>query len=162
MVRVHPEYLKAQRIPDELVTKDIWDERFESIRSFEKHLARNGTVVRKFFLHVSKKEQRKRFLDRLDQPDKNWKFSAADIKERQCWDDYQEAYEDMIRHTATEHAPWFVVPADNKWFARLVVAGAVVDALKDLGLKYPEVDPTKRKELEEAKRLLADEKRKKK
>jgi PPK2 family polyphosphate:nucleotide phosphotransferase len=162
VVRVHPELLKAERIPDELATKHIWEERFEDIKCFEEHLARNGTVVRKFFLHVSKKEQKKRFLERLDQPEKNWKFSAADVRERQCWDDYQDAYEETIRNTSTENAPWFVVPADHKWFTRLVVAGAVVDALKELELKYPEIDPQKRKELEEAKQLLLNEGKKKK
>jgi PPK2 family polyphosphate:nucleotide phosphotransferase len=161
VVRVHPELLKAERVPDDSVTKHIWEERFEDIRCFEKHLARNGTVVRKFFLHVSKKEQKRRFLERLDEPEKNWKFSAADVRERQCWDDYQDAYEDVIRNTSTKEAPWFVVPADHKWFTRLVVAGAVVDALKELGLKYPEVDPQKRKELEEAKQLLLNEGKKK-
>ncbi len=159
VVRVHPEYLKAQRIPDALVTKHIWDERFESIRCFEEHLARNGTVVRKFFLHVSKKEQKKRFLDRLDEPEKNWKFSAADVKERQCWDDYQDAYEEVIQNTSTEQAPWFVVPADHKWFTRLVVSAAVVDALEGLKLQYPVVDPAKRKELDAAKQLLVNEKK---
>jgi PPK2 family polyphosphate:nucleotide phosphotransferase len=160
VVRVHPEYLKAERIPEALTSKHMWDQRFESMRCFEEHLARNGTVVRKFFLHVSKKEQKKRFLDRLDQPEKNWKFSAADVKERQCWDDYQSAYEEVIRNTSTEQAPWFVVPADHKWFTRLVVAGAVVDALKEMKLAYPTVDPQKRKELEEAKQLLLAEKEK--
>jgi PPK2 family polyphosphate:nucleotide phosphotransferase len=161
VVRVHPELLKAERVPDELMTKHIWEERFEDIRCFEDHLARNGTVVRKFFLHVSKKEQKRRFLERLEEPEKNWKFSAADVRERQCWDDYQAAYEETIRNTSTKDAPWFVVPADHKWFTRLVVAGAVVDALKELGLKYPEVDPQKRKELEEAKQLLLNEGKKK-
>jgi PPK2 family polyphosphate:nucleotide phosphotransferase len=158
VVRVHPELLKAERIPDELVTKHIWEERFEDIQCFEEHLARNGVVVRKFFLHVSKHEQKKRFLERLEQPEKNWKFSAADVKERQYWDDYQDAYEDVIRKTSTKKAPWFVVPADHKWFTRLVVAGAVVETLKELGVKYPEVDQQKRKELEQAKRLLLKEK----
>jgi PPK2 family polyphosphate:nucleotide phosphotransferase len=157
VVRVHPEYLKPQRLPEELITKKIWDERFESIRCFEEHLARNGTVVRKFFLHVSKQEQKKRFLSRLDQPEKNWKFSAADVKERQCWDDYQKAYEEVIRETSTEACPWFVVPADHKWFARLVVAGAVVDALKGLKLEYPTLDPQKKAELDQARKLLMSE-----
>jgi PPK2 family polyphosphate:nucleotide phosphotransferase len=161
VVRVHPELLKAERIPDELVTKRIWEKRFEDIGCFEEHLARNGTVVRKFFLHVSKNEQKKRFLARLDQPEKNWKFSAADVREREYWNDYQSAYEEMIRNTSTEDAPWFVVPADHKWFTRLVVAGAVVDALKGMGLEYPEVDPQKRKELEEARKLLLKNEKKK-
>jgi len=162
VVRVHPELFKTERIPDELLTKHNWEERFEDIRSFEEHLARSGTVVRKFFLHVSKSEQKKRFLERLNQPEKNWKFSASDVRERQFWDDYQDAYEDTIRNTSTKDAPWFVVPADHKWFTRLVVAGAVVDALKEMGLKYPEIDPQKRKELEEAKQLLLNEGKRKK
>src|SRR5258707_8099296 len=122
VVRVHPEILKSQKTPQSLVGKNIWEERFEDIRCFERHMARSGTVIRKFFLNVSKKEQKKRFLARLDEPEKNWKFSAADIRERQCWDDYQQAYEEMIGNTAAEHAPWYVVPADNKWFTRLVVS----------------------------------------
>jgi PPK2 family polyphosphate:nucleotide phosphotransferase len=158
VVRVHRELLKAERVPED---KHIWKDRFEDIRTFETHLTRSGTVVRKFFLHVSKREQKKRFLARLDEPDKNWKFSAADVRERECWDDYQDAYEDMIRNTSTKDSPWFVVPADHKWFTRLVVAGAVVDALKDLGLQYPEVDPVKRKELDAAKELLLKEDKKK-
>lgn len=157
VVRVHPELLKTERIPEELVTKRLWKERFEGINCFEQHLARNGTAVRKFFLHVSKEEQKKRFLDRLKKPEKNWKFSVSDVDERQCWDDYQNAYEDMIRHTSTEHAPWFVVPADHKWFTRLVVAGAIVDALKDLQVDYPKVDAEKRKELARAEALLRKE-----
>lgn len=154
VVRVHPEILKGEKMPDSLITKKIWDERFEDIRSFERHMARSGTVIRKFFLHVSRKEQKQRFLARLEEPEKNWKFSAADIRERQYWDDYQEAYEDMIRNTASEHAPWYVVPADNKWFTRLVVSSVIVDTLESLGLAYPKVDDAKRKELEAAKRLL--------
>src|SRR3989454_2581411 len=122
VVRVHPELLKNERIPDELVTKHLWHERFEDIRCFEQHMARNGTVIRKFFLHLSKKEQKERFLARLEEPEKNWKFSPGDVQERRCWDDYQNAYEDMIRNTATEGAPWYVVPADNKWFTRLVLS----------------------------------------
>ena len=154
VVRVHPEYLERQKIPPELVTKDIWNERFKDIRSFERYLTRNGVVIRKFFLHVSKKEQKKRFLARLDNPEKNWKFSASDLKERAFWDDYQEAYEDMIRHTATEDAPWYVVPADNKWFTRVVVAAAVVSTLGSLDLAYPKVSPEKLKELAAARRAL--------
>jgi PPK2 family polyphosphate:nucleotide phosphotransferase len=154
VVRVHPEVLKAQKIPPSLVTKDIWEQRFEDIRNFETHMARNGTVVRKFFLHLSKKEQKARFLARLDQPEKNWKFSAADVHEREYWDDYQKAYEEMIQNTATKRAPWYVVPADNKWFTRLVISAAVVEALEDLDLCYPEVDGEKRKELEAAKKAL--------
>ena len=154
VVRVHPEYLERQKIPPELVTKDIWKERFKDIRGFERYLTRNGVVIRKFFLHVSKKEQKKRFLARLDNPEKNWKFSASDLKERAFWDDYQEAYEDMIRHTATEDAPWYVVPADNKWFTRVVVAAAVVSTLGSLDLTYPKVGPEKLKELAAARRAL--------
>jgi PPK2 family polyphosphate:nucleotide phosphotransferase len=154
VVRVHPEILKNQKMPPALVGKKIWDERFEDIRSFERHMARSGTVIRKFFLHVSKKEQKRRFLDRLEEPEKNWKFSAADVRERGCWDDYQKAYEDMIRNTATEQAPWYIVPADNKWFTRIVVSAVVVEALESLGLVYPKVDEAKKKELEAAKKVL--------
>ena len=123
-----------RRLPPSLVGKKIWEERFEDIRCFERHMARNGTVIRKFFLNVSKKEQKKRFLERLDEPEKNWKFSASDIHERKYWDDYQDAYEDMIRNTASEHAPWYVVPADNKWFTRLVVSTVIMDTLESLDL----------------------------
>ena len=158
IVRVHPEILKSQRTPSSLVGKNIWEERFEDIRCFERHMARSGTVIRKFFLNVSKKEQKQRFLARLEQPEKNWKFSASDIHERKYWDDYQAAYEDMIRNTATEHAPWYVVPADNKWFTRLVVSTVVVDTLESLNLSYPKVDEAKRKELEAAKKLLISKK----
>jgi PPK2 family polyphosphate:nucleotide phosphotransferase len=158
IVRVHPQILESQKTPPSLVGKKIWDERFEDIRCFERHMARNGTVIRKFFLNVSKKEQKKRFLERLDEPEKNWKFSASDVKERECWDDYQEAYEDMIRNTATEHAPWYVVPADNKWFTRLVISTVIVDALESLDLHYPKVDDAKRQELEAAKKDLLGKK----
>jgi PPK2 family polyphosphate:nucleotide phosphotransferase len=154
IVRVHPEILKSQKMPPSLVGKKIWKERFEDICCFERHMARSGTVIRKFFLNLSKKEQKKRFLARLDHPEKNWKFSAADIRERKYWDDYQDAYEDMIRNTASEEAPWYVVPADNKWFTRLVVSMVLVDTLESLKLSYPKVDPAKRKELEAAKREL--------
>lgn len=154
VVRVHPEILKSQRTPPSLVGKNVWEERFEDIRCFERHMARNGTVIRKFFLNVSKKEQKKRFLARLDEPEKNWKFSAADIHERKYWDDYQKAYEDMIANTSTKEAPWYVVPADNKWFTRLVVSTVVVETLESLDLAYPKVDPAKKKELEAAKKLL--------
>ncbi len=154
IVRVHPEILKDEKTPPSLVGKDIWEERFEDIRGFERHMARNGTVIRKFFLHLSKKEQKKRFLARLEEPEKNWKFSASDIHERKYWDDYQDAYEDMIRNTATKYAPWYVVPADNKWFSRLVVSTVIVDALESLDLAYPKVDEKKRKELQAAKKLL--------
>jgi PPK2 family polyphosphate:nucleotide phosphotransferase len=158
IVRVHPEILKSQKTPPSLVGKKIWKERFEDICGFERHMARSGTVIRKFFLNLSKKEQKKRFLARLDHPEKNWKFSAADIHERECWDDYQDAYEDMIRNTATEEAPWYVVPADNKWFTRLVVSCVLVDTLESLNLSYPKVDPAKQKELEAAKKLLTSKK----
>jgi PPK2 family polyphosphate:nucleotide phosphotransferase len=158
IVRVHPEILKSQKTPPSLVGKKIWKERFEDICGFERHMARSGTVIRKFFLNLSKKEQKKRFLARLDHPEKNWKFSAADIHERECWDDYQDAYEDMIRNTSTEEAPWYVVPADNKWFTRLVVSCVLVDTLESLNLSYPKVDPAKQKELEAAKKLLTSKK----
>jgi PPK2 family polyphosphate:nucleotide phosphotransferase len=154
IVRVHKEILEKQKLPEKLVTKYIWDERFKDIRNLEKYLTRNGTIIRKFFLHVSKEEQKKRFLERIDNPDKNWKFSSADSKEREYWDDYMTTYEDMIRNTATKDSPWYVVPADNKWFTRLVVAAAVIDSLASLDLKYPEVSEEKLKELAEAKRLL--------
>ena len=157
VVRVHREILQAQKLPPELVTKHIWKERYEDINAFERYLARNGTVIRKFFLHVSKEEQRQRFLARLEEPAKNWKFSLGDAKERAFWDDYMEAYEDMIRHTSTEHAPWLVVPADNKWFTRLVVAAAVVEALHSANLSFPTVDRRKRKELAAARQALLAE-----
>ncbi|MFO0912512.1 MAG: polyphosphate kinase 2 family protein [Pirellulales bacterium] len=154
VVRVHPELLEKQKLPESLVTKRIWDERFEDIRNFEKYLTRNGVVVRKFFLHVSRKEQLKRFLSRLDEPEKNWKFSTADAQERQHWRDYMDAYEEMIQQTATKDAPWYVVPADNKWFTRIVVAAAVIDTLRSLKLTYPEVDEAKRQELEQVRKFL--------
>ncbi|HEX7786031.1 MAG TPA: polyphosphate kinase 2 family protein [Methylomirabilota bacterium] len=157
VVRVHSEFLASQRLPAELVTKDIWDQRFQDIRAFERYLTRNGVLVRKFFLHVSNKEQRKRFLSRIEEPEKNWKFSANDVKEREHWDEYMEAYDDMIRNTATKRAPWYVVPADNKWFTRVVVAAAVIEALASLDLAYPTISDAKRKDLAAAKRqLLAD------
>jgi len=154
VVRVHPEFLTNQKLPPELVTKDIWKDRFQDIRCFERYLARNGIVIRKFFLHVSKKEQKKRFLERVENPAKNWKFSARDMGERQFWGQYMEAYEDMIRQTATKDAPWFVVPADNKWFTRVIVAAAVIDALTSLNLSYPEVGEAKLKELAAVKQAL--------
>jgi PPK2 family polyphosphate:nucleotide phosphotransferase len=154
VVRVHPEFLAKQKLPPKLVGKNIWDERFEDIRNFERYLTRNGVVVRKFFLHVSKKEQKQRFLDRIDDPLKNWKFSSNDANERDFWDDYMEAYEEMIQETATKDAPWYVVPADNKWFTRVVVAGAVIETLASLDLAYPEVDKSKLKELAAAKKKL--------
>jgi PPK2 family polyphosphate:nucleotide phosphotransferase len=154
VVRVHPEFLTGQKLPEERVTKRIWDERFQDIRGFERYLNRNGTIVLKFFLHVSKKEQQKRFLERLDNPDKNWKFSANDAKERGFWDDYMKAYEETIRETATDHAPWYVVPADNKWFTRVIVAAAVIDALASLNLHYPKVSEAKKKELVAVRKIL--------
>ncbi len=154
VVRVHPEFLEKQRLPPELVTKDIWKERFQDIRSFERYLARNGVAILKFFLHVSNKEQKKRFIARIEEPEKNWKLSGNDAKEREYWDDYMEAYEDTIRNTATKAAPWYVVPADNKWFTRVVVAAAVIDVLDSLDLKYPKVSDSKLKELAAAKRAL--------
>jgi PPK2 family polyphosphate:nucleotide phosphotransferase len=154
VVRVHPEFLEKQKLPPELVTKDIWDQRFRDIRECERYLTKNGIIIRKFFLHVSKQEQKKRFLERLENPEKNWKFSANDAKEREFWNDYMKAYEDVIRHTATKDAPWYVVPADNKWFTRVVVAAAVIDALDGLDLEYPKVDKQKRKELAAAKQAL--------
>ncbi len=157
VARVHEEILEAQKLPSALVTKRIWEERFESIQGFERHLARNGTVILKFFLHVSKAEQKRRFLARLDEPEKNWKFSPSDVAERGHWKEYQRAYEDAIRETAADHAPWYVVPADHKWFTRLVVAAAVVDALAALELAYPKVDAAKRKALAAARRALAGE-----
>jgi len=155
VVRVHKEILDRQKLPEKLISKHIWDERFQDIRNFEKYLNRNGTIVKKFFLHVSKDEQKRRFLERIDKPEKNWKFSSADAKERGHWDEYMKAYEDMIRNTATKDSPWYVVPADNKWFTRLVVSAAVIDSLASLDLEYPEVGETKLKELTEAKNILA-------
>jgi PPK2 family polyphosphate:nucleotide phosphotransferase len=155
VVRVHPEYLDKQKLPRERVSKRIWKERFEDINNFEQYLDRNGVLVRKFFLHVSEKEQRKRFLARLDDSQKNWKFSAGDAAERNHWREYMDAYEDMIRHTATDVAPWYVVPADNKWFTRMVVAAAVIDALDSLDLRYPKVGEEKLKELAAARKSLS-------
>jgi len=154
VVRVHPEFLAKAKLPPKLVGKNIWEERYEDMRNFEQYLARNGVIVRKFFLHVSKKEQKQRFLDRIDDPQKNWKFSSNDASERDYWDDYMEAYEQMIQETATKEAPWYVVPADNKWFTRLVVAGAVIETLDSLDLAYPKVDESKLKELATAKKKL--------
>ncbi|HXM78755.1 MAG TPA: polyphosphate kinase 2 family protein [Thermoanaerobaculia bacterium] len=154
IVRVHPEILAGEKIPDALVTKRIWDERYEDINAFERHLARNGTAILKFFLNVSKKEQKKRFLARLDDPEKKWKFNLADVQERALWGDYMDAYEEMIRATSTEWAPWYVVPADQKWFTRIVVAGAIVDTLERLGVDYPKVDPAAKRRLAQARREL--------
>ena len=157
VARVHPEILAAQKLPPTLVGKDIWDERCKDMRNLEKYLAHNGVVVRKFFLNVSKAEQKKRFLERLNQPEKNWKFSVFDVKERAYWNDYQRAYQDMIRSTATKRAPWFVVPADNKWYTRLVVAAVIVDALMALNLQYPKIDAAKKADLKAAKAALLAE-----
>ena len=154
VVRVHPEFLAKQKLPPKLVGKKIWEERFDDIRNFEQYLARNGVVVRKFFLHVSKKEQKQRFLDRNEDSQKNWKFSSNDANERDFWDSYMEAYEEMIQETATKEAPWYVVPADNKWFTRVVVAAAVIETLASLDLAYPKVDEGKLNELATAKKKL--------
>jgi PPK2 family polyphosphate:nucleotide phosphotransferase len=154
VARVHPEILARQKLPPSLVGKDLWEDRYEDIRGFERYLSRNGVVVRKFFLHVSKGEQKRRFLARLDEPEKNWKFSANDVAERRFWKDYQGAYEDAIRATASKHAPWYVIPADHKWFTRLAVAAAIVDTLAQLDLHYPVVDAAKRKALQAARREL--------
>ena len=154
VVRVHPEFLQAQHLPEKSVGKDIWKNRFKDIRNWEQYLSRNGTAVRKFFLHVSKGEQKKRFLARLDEPDKNWKFSEADVKERAHWKEYMKAYEDMIRNTSTDEAPWYVVPANNKWFTRLVVAEAVIDALESLKPKFPVLEAKHKRELAAARRAL--------
>ena len=159
VVRVHPEILAKQKIPPQLVTKDIWRERFEDISAMERYLARNGTVILKFFLNVSKEEQRERFLERLEEPAKNWKFSMADIGERKLWAKYQAAYQDMIRHTSTKQAPWIVVPADHKWFARVVIGSTIVAALDRLDLHFPKVDKAERSEFAKVREaLLAEEK----
>ena len=157
VVKVHPEFLAGAKLPPRLVKKDVWENRYRDIRNYERYLANNGVVVRKFFLHVSRKEQKRRFLERIDEPEKNWKFSAGDVKERERWDDYMHAYEETIRETATERAPWYVVPADNKWFTRIVVASAVVTALDELDLRYPVLDDARRGELAEARRRLMRE-----
>ena len=160
VVRVHKEYLANEKLPPKLVTQNIWEERFRDIRNFESYLTRNGVVILKFFLHVSKEEQKRRFMERIDNTEKNWKFSASDVKERQYWDEYMKAFEDMIRNTATKNAPWYVVPADNKWFTRLAVAAAIIDALASLDLKYPKVDEKKLEELAAAKKTLLGENKK--
>ncbi len=157
VVRVHPQVLANEKLPKPLVTKQLWNERYEDINNFERYVTRNGIAVVKFFLHLSKKEQKRRFMERLDTPDKNWKFSAADIRERGFWDDYQQAYEDAIRHTASPHAPWYVIPADNKWFTRLVVAQVVVDVLKKMDLKYPKLSGEQKKDLATARQELTNE-----
>jgi PPK2 family polyphosphate:nucleotide phosphotransferase len=157
VARVHPEILAAQKLAPKLVTKEVFEERYEDINAIERYLARNGVVIRKFFLHVSKAEQKRRFLSRLEEPEKNWKFSAADVRERGHWKDYQRAYEDMIRVTATKHAPWIVVPADHKWFSRIVVAAAIIEALEGLDLHYPVVGPEQKRQLAAARRQLLRE-----
>jgi PPK2 family polyphosphate:nucleotide phosphotransferase len=154
VVRVHPELLKNEKLPDTFITKKIWKERFEDINAFERYLTRNGILVLKFFLHLSKKEQKKRFLSRLEDPEKNWKFSMADVKERGYWKQYQDAYQEAIQNTATKNAPWYVLPADNKWFTRTVAALAIVSALNDLRLAFPVAEKSKRKELEKVKEAL--------
>ncbi len=158
IVRVHSNLLKNERLPDSLVTKHIWKERFEDIKAHERYLTNNGVIIRKFFLHLSKKEQKNRFLARLDDSKKNWKFSMSDIEERGFWKDYQQAYEEMIQHTATKFAPWYVVPADNKWYTRLVVASAIIETLDALDLSFPDADKAKRKELKAVRDSLLQEK----
>ena len=158
VVRVHRQILENERLPSPLVTKHIWKERFADIYNYEQYLSRNGVLIRKFFLNVSREEQRKRFWSRLDEPDKNWKFSESDVREREHWDEYMSAYQDMINNTASPEAPWFVVPADQKWFTRMVVSAAVVDALTSLQLSFPKVPESRRAELEHARSLLLTEK----
>src|SRR5580698_2382120 len=158
VVRVHPTILETQKMPDPLITKHIWEQRYEDINAFEHYLTHNGMVIRKFFLHLSRKEQKKRFLGRLEDSKKNWKFSMADVKERGYWKDYQEAYEEMIQNTATKHAPWYVVPADNKWYTQLIVASAIISTLEELDLSFPDVDKKKKKELEMVRESLLHEK----
>lgn len=157
VVRVHESILNNQKLPPQLITQNIWKERFEDIRNFEKYLNRNGTIVVKFFLNVSKEEQKKRFIERIDDEEKNWKFSASDVKERAFWDDYMKAYQDLIHETATVHAPWFVVPADDKSYARIVIASAIISVLDEMGLEYPKVSPEKVAELQEIKKALLEE-----
>jgi len=157
VVRVHPEILHGQRIPPALVGKEVWKDRFRDINAYEQYLASNGTVMLKFFLHVSKGEQKKRFLERIDTPEKNWKFSAADVRERGCWKDYMRAYEDVFSHTSTPWAPWYVIPADRKWFTRVAVADIIVRKLQSLNLRYPELDEDHRKGLKDARKLLENE-----
>ncbi|WP_213769693.1 polyphosphate kinase 2 family protein [Bradyrhizobium sp. dw_78] len=160
VVRVHPEILAGEKIPPRLVTRNIWRERFEDISAFERYLARNGTVILKFFLNVSKQEQRERFLDRLEQPAKNWKFSMADVSERALWGKYQAAYQEVVRHTSSAEAPWYVVPADHKWFARVVIGSVIVSALDGLNLKFPRVDPASVEEFKQVRKALENEDKK--
>ena len=157
VVRVHKDILARQKLPAQLMSKDIWEERLNDIANFEKYLVRQGTIILKFFLHVSRKEQKRRFMERLERPEKNWKFSPSDVEERQFWDRYADAFEEAIRATASKRAPWYVVPADNKWFTRVVVAAAIVQALKELDLSYPKIDGAKRKALNAARTSLLDE-----
>ncbi|HEU4872188.1 MAG TPA: polyphosphate kinase 2 family protein [Pyrinomonadaceae bacterium] len=159
VVRVHQNFLAGQKLPQDLKTKNIWKRRFRDITNFERYLTHNGILVLKFFLHVSKGEQQKRFLERIDDPSKNWKFSLNDVREREHWDDYMDAYEQTIRHTAAKYAPWYVVPADNKWFTRLVVAAAIVENVNALDLEFPKLDEDQLKALEEAKKSLATDQR---
>jgi polyphosphate kinase 2 (PPK2 family) len=159
VVKVHPEYLDAQKLPEAFAGDDVWDHRYQDIRAFERYLSRNGVLIRKFFLHVSREEQRRRFLERIDEAEKNWKFSVLDVEERKHWDAYMAAYQDLIRATATRESPWYVVPADNKWFTRIVVAAAIVDALASLDLRYPKIDRARRARLEAARVSLLAEKR---
>lgn len=156
-VRVHEAFLMKQKLPRECISKKIWDERYQDIRAIERYLSRNGYLILKFFLHVSKKEQKKRFMERLDMPDKNWKFSTADARERQYWDAYMDSFERMIQNTATDYAPWYVIPADNKWFTRLAVSNAIIDAMENLDLRLPKIDDAKRKELAAARKMLNNE-----
>jgi PPK2 family polyphosphate:nucleotide phosphotransferase len=158
VVKVHPEFLAAERIPDAKVNNDFWQARYEDINNFEKHLSRNGTKIVKFFLNISKEEQRGRFLDRINEPDKHWKMSPSDISERGHWDDYMDAFEQCIRATSTDHAPWYIIPANHKWVSRGLVANILVETIKSLGLKYPEVTPEKLKAIELAKKQLEAEK----
>ena len=158
VVRVHEAILKGQKLPEKLVTKDIWEDRFQDIRNFEKYLNRNGTIVIKFFLNVSKEEQKERFIDRIEDPEKNWKFSAGDVKERGYWNDYMHAYEELIKNTSTEKSPWYVIPADNKSYARIAIASAIIHALDEMELEYPTVSPEKIEELNAIKKVLLEEK----
>ena len=157
VVKVHPELLERQKLPPGKRGKSFWKDRYDDINAFERHLVRNGTLILKFFLNVSRDEQKRRFLERLQRPEKHWKFSAGDVAERDHWDEYQHAYEDMIRHTATKHAPWFVVPADRKWFTRLVVASAIIDAVESLDLHFPRIEAEQKAKIDEARARLAAE-----
>jgi PPK2 family polyphosphate:nucleotide phosphotransferase len=157
IVRVHERLLEAQRIPGIVPSKQTWADRFDDINAFERHLARNGTAIVKFFLNISQREQKKRFLDRIDKPDKHWKFSPSDVAERQCWDDYMKAYEEALAATSTAHAPWYVVPADKKWVSRAVVAAVLAGTIRNLGLEWPKVDAEKQRAIEAARKLLEAE-----